>query len=129
MSKRWVLCEIADGDECLEHPGCDLEYDCYLCVHPEAPDEEGARSIIGKRPEWCRQRYEGPQEQYLVEKDGNSWIAKGQGFVDLQESPSGHGDSPAEALADLLGADAQIKRLLKEWGKMFGVNDPGERKS
>jgi hypothetical protein len=36
-----------------------------------------------------------------VKLDGNAWCATGAGFVDLQESPAGFGDSPREAVADL----------------------------
>ncbi len=37
-----------------------------------------------------------------VIKDGNAWCATGDGFINLQESDAGFGDTPNEAVADLL---------------------------
>lgn len=40
--------------------------------------------------------------EYRVYPDGDAWCAVGSGFINLQESLSGFGSSPCEALADLL---------------------------
>ena len=37
-----------------------------------------------------------------VKKDGDSWCATGEGFINLQESHAGFGDSPNEAVKELL---------------------------
>lgn len=37
-----------------------------------------------------------------VYKDGSSWCAVGSGFTNLQESPAGFGNTPQEAVNDLL---------------------------
>ena len=39
---------------------------------------------------------------YRVYKEGNSWCAIGPGFVNLQESKAGFGDSPLAALGELI---------------------------
>lgn len=41
-------------------------------------------------------------DAYVIQKDGNAWCATGPGFVDLQASLAGFGDTPASALNDLL---------------------------
>ena len=37
-----------------------------------------------------------------VRLDGNQWCATMPGFIDLQQSNAGFGDTPAEAIADLI---------------------------
>lgn len=39
---------------------------------------------------------------YIIEHDGDAWVAHRSDFVDLQESLAGFGDTPLEALVDLL---------------------------
>lgn len=38
----------------------------------------------------------------VIMLDGNAWCATGEGFINLQESPAGFGDSPAEAVRNLI---------------------------
>lgn len=47
-------------------------------------------------------------------KDGSAWCAKRLDFVNLQESPAGFGDSPVEAIAELLKSIGY--RPSKMWG-------------
>ena len=42
------------------------------------------------------------ESDYRVYKDGTSWCAVGPSFTNLQESEAGFGDSPLEALGDLI---------------------------
>ena len=42
-----------------------------------------------------------PPEKIHVQRDGASWCATLPGFINLQESPAGFGDTPEEAIADL----------------------------
>lgn len=42
-----------------------------------------------------------PPEKVHVQRDGASWRATAPGFINLQESPAGFGDTPEEAIADL----------------------------
>lgn len=54
----------------------------------------------------------------VVLLDEGEWCATGQGFVDLQESPAGFGNTALEAMAELcknLGYKPQ-----KMWGASFG---------
>jgi hypothetical protein len=39
---------------------------------------------------------------YTIRRDGAAWLATRSDFVDLQESPSGFGADPVEALIHLL---------------------------
>lgn len=45
------------------------------------------------------------QKPHLV-RDGNQWRATMPGFINLQESNAGFGDTPNEAIADLAGVSA-----------------------
>lgn len=42
-----------------------------------------------------------PQEKIHVQRDGSIWCATAPGFIDLQVSLAGFGDTPEEAIADL----------------------------
>lgn len=48
---------------------------------------------VGPEPNWWNTGIQ-------VMKDGDSWIAHGPDFVNLQESPLGWGDTPNEAALD-----------------------------
>ena len=39
---------------------------------------------------------------YTIQKDGDSWVATDQDFVNLQESKAGYGDNPMEAVLKLV---------------------------
>ncbi len=41
-------------------------------------------------------------KKYTIQPDGDSWVATNEDFINLQESIAGYGDTPAEALDDLL---------------------------
>lgn len=45
-------------------------------------------------------------QTYQVFKDGSAWCAVGADFINLQESDAGFGDTPVEALAELLKIEA-----------------------
>lgn len=51
---------------------------------------------------------------YKIFKDGDSWCAVGPGFIDLQESLAGFGDTKAEALAELEKAESKAERRRRE---------------
>ena len=40
-----------------------------------------------------------------VDRDGDQWCAKHEDFIDLQESSAGFGDTPIEAITELLIKD------------------------
>jgi len=56
---------------------------------------------------------------YSVFKDGLSWCATGNGFVNLQESAAGFGDSPMEALGDLVAQEKELdiakRQSIRNW--------------
>jgi hypothetical protein len=39
---------------------------------------------------------------YTIRRDGAAWFATRSDFVDLQTSPAGFGETPVDALVDLL---------------------------
>ncbi len=51
------------------------------------------------------------QEKIRIFKDGNQWCAVAPGFINLQESPAGFGDTPHEAFIELK-ADILIEGML-----------------
>jgi len=51
-----------------------------------------------------------------VEMDGNAWCATRDGFINLQICPAGFGDTPQEAINELL--EEELKEPCKhEWTK------------
>ena len=64
----------------------------FLCKH------SAERLVVRNepRPEWWLKGIK-------VCLDGDTWMATGPDFVDLQESPAGFGQTPREAVANLLG--------------------------
>lgn len=50
--------------------------------------------------------------------DGNQFCAIGPGFINLQESPAGFGDTALEAMAELAKETGYVPR--KMWGNSFG---------
>jgi hypothetical protein len=44
--------------------------------------------------------------EYTIKKDGGSWCATSDTFINLQESPAGFGDTPVNALRALLMAES-----------------------
>jgi hypothetical protein len=64
--------------------------------------------------------------EYRIYMDGNAWCATATGFINLQESNAGFGDSPLEALADLIGQEesAELEDILHDFCKpdaIFGM--------
>ena len=53
----------------------------------------------------------------LINRDGNTWCASGPGFVDIQQSPCGFGETKLEAIAELCSALGY--RPSKIWGARF----------
>lgn len=51
--------------------------------------------------------------EYRVFKDGDAWCATGAGFVNLQESLAGFGDSPTAALSELVGYSEEVVEQRK----------------
>lgn len=53
---------------------------------------------------------------YTIQRDGAQWCATRAGFVNVQESVAGFGDSPAAALAELEAAErhTDIQRLARD---------------
>lgn len=41
------------------------------------------------------------KKSIIIEMDGDSWSARREDFINLQESIAGFGDNPLEALVDL----------------------------
>ena len=49
------------------------------------------------------------QEKIIIELDGNMWCAYRDSFVNLQESNTGFGENPFEALVELLKTEVPSK--------------------
>ena len=73
---------------------------CYKC--------KGAGSIAPTAPTGAQ-----AEPEYRIFKDGDQWCAVGRGFIDLQQSPAGFSDTPAEAL----------NQLMKEFGKAWAAKN------
>lgn len=78
------------------------------------------------------------QKTYSVFKDGIAWCATANGFINLQESLSGFGESPVVALGELIVAenDAEIERwkTIRQWKcnnchTIFGRRHDGDGKT
>lgn len=50
-----------------------------------------------------------PASKPHIKMDGNQWCATWPDFINLQESPAGFGDTPAEAIAELAAINAKEK--------------------
>jgi len=48
------------------------------------------------------------EEQIIIERDGAAWCAHYDWFQNLAESLCGHGDTPIEALTDLLEKEEEL---------------------
>lgn len=48
-------------------------------------------------------------KKYSVFPDGNAWCAIGDGFINLQESLAGFGDSPVVALGALILEEQEVE--------------------
>ena len=59
------------------------------------------------------------QHSYSVFRDGAAWCATASGFVNLQESPAGFGESPVVALGELIvaeqAAEAERWKTIRRW--------------
>jgi hypothetical protein len=62
-------------------------WDCFCSANNVLPN-------IGPRPEWWNTGIN-------VIKDDNQWCATGPGFINLQESHAGFGNTPEDAVNDL----------------------------
>ena len=58
--------------------------------------------------------------EYRVFLDGNSWCATASGFVNLQESNCGFGDTPLIALSELMAQEQtdHIHELCREHARL-----------
>lgn len=56
---------------------------------------------VGPEPEWW-------QEPINVFLDGNKWCATYEDFINPQESPSGFGDTPDDAVKELKNSTKQL---------------------
>ena len=67
----------------------------YSCHEDHCPNSS-SNFACGpeKMPDWWNSDID-------VKLDGNAWCATGAGFIDLQASPAGFGNSPREAVANL----------------------------
>ena len=75
------------------------EYGCGFNCHEDYCPNNASNftcRTVDDWPEWW-------DTDILVALDGNSWCATKKGFVNLQESPAGFGNTPNEAVTDLLG--------------------------
>jgi hypothetical protein len=59
--------------------------------------------------------------EYRVFKDGNSWFAVDHNFVDLQQSPAGYGETPLDALSQLLSPVDPAETCL--WSQDYAGSD------
>lgn len=71
-------------------------YSCHnhYCQHSSAQFACNA----GPKPDWW-------DTGINVQLDGNAWCATGEGFINLQESNAGFGDTPQTAVEKLKGAN------------------------
>ena len=93
---RAVLRELLGP--CPECGSCTTNYGtAYSCVDPYCVNSANqfVTAPIDKTPDWW-------QTQVNVFLDGNAWCATLDGFVNLQESVAGFGDTPRAAVANLL---------------------------
>lgn len=77
------------GTACFDYGGgwrCMAMY-CSRSVSNAAPN-------VGSKPSWWN-------TNILVEKDGDSWCAHFDDFINLQESQAGFGNTPNEAVLSL----------------------------
>lgn len=56
---------------------------------------------VGDAPKWWNTGVN-------VQKDGTQWCATGPGFINLQESPAGFGNTPQQAVDELIRAFVEI---------------------
>jgi hypothetical protein len=95
-ANRAVLRELLGP--CPECGSCTTNYGtAYSCVDPYCRNSANqfVTAPIDKIPDWW-------QTQVNVYLDGNAWCATLDGFVNLQESVAGFGDTPRGAVANLL---------------------------
>lgn len=65
-----------------------FNYNCYNSSNNPTPN-------VGPKPDWWNKNIN-------VKKDGNSWCAYYDGFINLQESESGWGETPNDAVMNLV---------------------------
>ena len=63
--------------------------------------------------------------EYRVFKDGDAWCATGAGFVNLQESLAGFGDSPTAALSELVTNEKEAELLRRQGVREWKCNNCG----
>lgn len=66
----------------------------WRCLGPCWNDDSNPAPNMGPAPGWWL-------DGTRVYKDGSAWCAVGPGFINLQESVAGFGDSPAAAVSEL----------------------------
>lgn len=62
-------------------------------------------------------------ESYKMFKDGKSWCATAPGFINLQESIAGFGDTKAEALRDLENCESKAENRRRESIRTWKCNN------
>lgn len=76
------------------------------CAPPDSPREpeepEWGHNPPKEEIETLASRWELNTDKIIIEMDGNAWCAHRDDFINLQESISGWGDTPEEALISLL---------------------------
>lgn len=78
------------GFRCFDYGGG------WRCLDPDCDNSfTNPTSSLGSRPSWWNTGIH-------VKKDGNAWCAHHSDFTNLQESVSGWGESPGEAVKNLL---------------------------
>jgi len=96
---------------CLNCQGSMKAVDAFRYIQGyEAAGRNPNDILSGYRADWKPQ----PAEQgYRIFKDGDQWCAVGHRFIDIQQSPAGFADTPAEAL----------NQLMKEFGKAWAAKN------
>ena len=109
--------ELTNGIGCCSVPMWMCGYPSGFCDSPAYGEPTQSEKFWNGR-EWLRTdgKYNGyvpglaclghggPEhpEGVTLQKDGDSWVATGEGFTNLQESPAGFGDTKDEAIRELM---------------------------
>lgn len=88
---RWLLGPCPNCGSCTSNYG--LTFGCHNDYCASSPSNFACSA--GDCPDWWN-------TDINVFKDGSAWCATRDGFIDLQVSIAGFGDSPKNAVADLI---------------------------
>jgi hypothetical protein len=114
---RYLIGEIAERPDILAY---DPDMHAPPPVAPKAEQAATQAEAPSYEPcatcgDWlCEQAAPKAEPEYRIFKDGDQWCAVGRGFIDLQQSPAGFADTPAEAMNQLM------KEFGKEWAAKNG---------